>query len=331
MWNRGVDMMSASMCRPLRVVVLDDYQDVARVSAEWSQLGAALELTVVTQHIEDEQELLGKLRGAEVIVAMRERTALRRVLLDQLPDLRLIVTTGPRNGLVDPPPNVMFCGTRSLTSPTVELTWALIASSRRNLEVEVSAMRAGSWQSTVGESLEGATLGIIGLGNIGTRVATVANAFGMHVLAWSANLSAETADERGAERVELEELLYRSDVVSIHTRLSERTRGLIGAHELAMMGSEAVLVNTSRAEIVDQEAMLSALQDGSLGGAALDVYDQEPLPAQHPLRRAPRTLLTPHLGYVTRQNYALFYGDAVENIAAYCVGTPLRVIAPESQ
>lgn len=320
--------MSAAKQGPLRVVVLDDYQGVAMESADWDRLGPELELTVVNRHIADEQSLLEVLGRAEVLVAMRERTALSRQVFDRLPDLRLVVTTGLRNASIDPPPNVLFCGTRSLVSPTVELTWALIHASRRNLGVELPAMRAGSWQSTVGESLEGSTLGIIGLGNIGTRVAAVADAFGMEVLAWSANLSDQKAAERRAQRVELDTLLRRSDIVSIHTRLSERTRGLIGARELGILGGDALLVNTSRAEIVDQAAMIAALHDGTLGGAALDVYDHEPLPAEHPLRRAPRTVLTPHLGYVTRQNYALFYADAVDDIAAYRAGLPLRVITP---
>lgn len=312
---------------PLRVVVLDDYQRVARLAGGWSRLGPALELTVVDKHIADQDELLHILSGAEVIVAMRERTPLSRELLGRLPELRLVITTGMRNPSIDPPPGVLYCGTRSLTSPTVELTWALIHASRRHLGTELRAMREGSWQSTVGESLEGATLGIIGLGNIGQRVVAVARAFGMHVLAWSAHLTDEQAVEHGAERADLDDLLGSSDIVSIHTRLSERTRGLVGARELALLGGDSLLVNTSRAEVVDQAALLNALHDGTLGGAALDVYEHEPLPPGHPLRRAPRTVLTPHLGYVTRQNYSIFYEDAVDDIAAYRAGTPVRVIA----
>lgn len=320
--------MTDGISGPLRVVILDDYQRVAALSADWGRLGRELELTVVARHIEDEEDLLKVLSRAEVLVVMRERTPLRRELFDRLPELRLVVTTGLRNASIDPPPNILLCGTRALVSPTVELTWALIHASRRNLEVELQALRAGSWQSTVGESLEGATLGIIGLGNIGTRVAAVANAFGMRVLAWSSNLSGHEAIERGARCVDLDALLFSSDIVSVHTRLSERTLGLIGARELAILGGDSLLVNTSRAEIVDQAAMIAALQDGTLGGAALDVYEQEPLPEEHPLRQAPRTLLTPHLGYVTRQNYGLFYGDALDDIIAYRAGSPLRVLAP---
>ncbi len=233
--------MSAAKHAPLRVVVLDDYQGVAMEFADWDRLGPELELTVVNRHIADEQSLLEVLGRAEVVVAMRERTALSRKVFDRLPDLRLVVTTGLRNASIDPPPNVLFCGTRSLVSPTVELTWALIHASRRNLGVELPAMRAGSWQSTVGESLEGSTLGIIGLGNIGTRVAAIADAFGMEVLAWSANLNDQKAAEGRAQRVELDTLLRRSDIVSIHTRLSERTRGLIGARELGILGGDALL------------------------------------------------------------------------------------------
>lgn len=314
----------------LRVVVLDDYQGVARGFADWSALGPDVEVEFVREHLGDPAALLAALDGAHVIVAMRERTPLPRALLERLPDLGLIVTTGTRNASIDPPPGVLFCGTRALSTPTVELTWALLLAGRRHLETELSNVRDGGWQSTIGEGLEGSTLGIIGLGSIGSRVAAVARAFGMTVLAWSANLTADAARERGAERVELDDLLRRSDVVSIHTRLSDRTRGLIGARELALMSSRSLLVNTSRAQIVDQPALLAALESGTIGGAALDVYDTEPLPADHPLRSAPRTVLTPHLGYVTRQNYELFFADAVEDIIAFRSGTPVRVITTDS-
>lgn len=315
---------------PMRIVVLDDYQDVARGLADWSSIGPEVDLVVLREHLADERSLLAALEGAHVVVAMRERTPLPRRLLEQLPDLRLIVTTGMRNVVIDPPPGVLFCGTRGMVTPTVELTWALLLAARRNLETELAAMRDGGWQSTLGESLDGSTLGIIGLGSIGSRVAAVARAFGMTVLAWSANLDADTARERGAERVELDDLLGTSDAVSIHTRLSDRTRGLLGARELALMSDRALLVNTSRAEIVDQAALLAALRDGAIGGAALDVYDIEPLPADHPLRSAPRTVLTPHLGYVTRQNYEKFFADAVEDITGFRTGSPVRVITTDS-
>jgi len=311
-----------------RVVILDDYQDVARSSADWAALGPDVDIVVITEHLDGDAAVRAALDGAHAVVAMRERTPLDRALLDSLPDLHLVVTTGGRNASIDPPTRMTFCGTRALTSPTVELTWALIHAARRHLETELAAMRSGGWQSTIGESLEGSTIGIVGLGNIGTRVATVANAFGMRVLAWSANLTDEAAREGGALRVELDDLLESSDILTIHTRLSDRTRGLLGARELALLGPNSLLVNTSRAQIVDQDALLAALQEGTLGAAALDVFEHEPLPAEHPLRSAPRTTLTPHLGYVTRQNYEVFYPDAVECIAAFRAGSPVRVITP---
>lgn len=308
--------------------MLDDYQGVAQHMADWSPIGDDLELDVQRRHLSDERELLEVLRYAEVIVAMRERTPLPRALLEQLPQLRLVVTTGMRNASIDPPESVTFCGTRALTSPTVELTWALLLAARRRLDIELPAMRDGHWQTTVGEGLEGSTLGIIGLGSIGSRVAHVARAFGMTVLAWSSNLTSEAAAERGAERVDLDELLERSDAASIHTRLSERTAGLLGSRELSLLGPRAVLVNTSRAQIVDQTALVDALREGVLGAAALDVYDTEPLPAEHPLRSEPRAVLTPHLGYVTRQNYELFFTDAVDDIIGYRAGAPVRLVSP---
>lgn len=313
---------------PLTVVVLDDYQQVARTMTDWSALGDELELVTVAHHIDDEAELLEVLRDAEVVVAMRERTPLSTALLEKLPALRLVITTGARNASVHPPARIPFSGTGSLTSPTVELTWALILAAHRNLDVELPAVAAGGWQSTIGEGLEDRTLGIIGLGSIGTRVAAVARSFGMPVLAWSENLTDEAARAGGADRVDRDELLSRSDVVSIHTRLSDRTRGLLGRRELDLIGSQGILVNTSRAEIVDQAALVDALTDGTLGGAALDVYDAEPLPADHPLRSTPRALLSPHLGYVTRQNYELFFGEVVEDIVAYRAGAPIRLITP---
>jgi phosphoglycerate dehydrogenase-like enzyme len=312
----------------LRVVVLDDYQNAARGLADWTAIGPDLDLVVLQEHIADEQSLIDALSGAEVVVAMRERTPLSRAVLEQLPELRLVITTGTRNASIDPPPHVLFCGTRSLASPTAELTWALLLAAKRRLGVELQAIKIGRWQSTIGEGIEGQTIGIIGLGAIGSRIAAVARSFGMTVLAWSANLSADDAAERGAELVSLDQLLIRSDVVSIHTRLSDRTRGLIAARELELMGPRTLLVNTSRAEIVDQDALLVALNSGTLGGVALDVYEIEPLPAEHPLRSAPRAVLTPHLGYVTRQNYELFFGDVVEDIIAYRAGAPVRQVTP---
>jgi phosphoglycerate dehydrogenase-like enzyme len=299
----------------MRVAILDDYQGVALDMADWGDL----EPVAFREHC----EAIERLRGFEVIVAMRERTAFPRERLLQLPDLRLLVSTGRANAAIDVAAarelGVVVCGTDSAAAPTSELTWGLILALVRNIPKEDRAMRDGGWQHTMGPHLEGKTLGVMGLGRQGTRVAAVGRAFGMRVLAWSQNLDAP-------ERVGREALLRESDVVTIHLRLSDRTRGLIGAAELARMKSSAYLVNTSRGPIVDEAALLDALHAGTIAGAALDVYDIEPLPADHPLRRAPNTVLTPHLGYVSTDNYRAFFRGAVEDIEAYRRGTPIRVL-----
>jgi phosphoglycerate dehydrogenase-like enzyme len=261
---------------------------------------------------------------------MRERTPFGADLLARLPRLRLLVTTGMANASIDLAAarerGVVVCGTGSLPSPTAELTWGLILALLRHVPAEDARLRGGGWQTTVGTELAGRTLGVIGLGRLGRRVARVARAFEMDVLAWSQNLDPDEARRHGAEPVGREELLSRADVVTIHLRLSGRTRGLIGAAELARMKPSAVLVNTSRGPIVDEAALVAALRDGVIAGAGLDVYETEPLPPGHPLRSAPNTVLTPHLGYVTSGTYARFYADAVEDIAAFGRGAPVRVL-----
>ena len=313
--------------RPLKVVVLDDYQRVAGSLADWEGAPIPLDVEFEPRHIADEDELVERLLDADVIVAMRERTPLPLAVTSRLPKLRLIVTTGMQNKSIEPAPGIILCGTASLVSPTVELTWALILAHRRRIVSESLALEAGSWQVGVGEGLEGSTLGLVGLGNIGGRVARVARAFGMTVLAWSANLTAERASDQGVTAVSLDELLRRSDIVSVHTRLSERTRHLLGAPEFLRMKSTALFVNTSRAEITDERALAQALRDGVIGGAAIDVYTTEPLPLDSPLRAIPTALRTPHLGYVTRQNYEIYYGEALDAIVAFASGAPIRVIA----
>lgn len=312
------------------VAVLDDYQQVAEDLVDWSRAG--IEVTSFPHHLSDEDELVEALAGFEIVVAMRERTPFPAELLRRLPDLRLLVTTGPSNAAIDVPTaveaGIVVCGTDSLVSPTVELTWGLIIALNRNIVTEDVAMRDGRWQHTLGEGLEGRTLGLLGLGRIGIRVAAVGQAFGMETIAWSQNLTKERAASVGVTAVDKPSLFADADVVSVHLRLSERSRGLVGADELAGLGPKGLLVNTSRAAIVDQEALLRALEAGMLGGAGLDVYDQEPLPADDRLRSAPRTVLTPHLGYVTRQNYEVFFRGALEDIEAYLAGEPIRVIAP---
>ena len=261
---------------------------------------------------------------------MRERTPFGAELFARLPRLRLLVTTGMANAAIDldaaTAHGVTVCGTRIMPGPTAGLTWGLILGLLRHIPEESANVRAGGWQTTVGVDLHGLTLGVIGFGRLGQRVTAIARAFEMDVIAWSANLDPDAARAAGAEPVAFEALLARADVVSIHTRLSDRTRGLIGAPELARMKASAVLVNTSRGPIVDEDALVAALRSRRLGGAALDVFATEPLPPDHPLRTAPNTLVTPHIGYVTTANYELFYGDAVAAIAAFVAGAPIRVL-----
>lgn len=310
-----------------RVTVLDDYQAVAESMADWQGSKHRLEVTFLHDHIADPEVLAERLRETDVVVAMRERTPLPQSLIARLPRLKLIVTTGMNNAAIALDAGVPVCGTPSLISPTVELTWALVTALSRNLCRETQSLRAGTWQSSVGEGLEGATLGLLGLGRIGSRVAKVGQAFGMRVIAWSQNLTPEAAAEHGAERVGPAELFSQADVLSIHLKLSPRTRGLVGQEELQSMRPTARLVNTSRAGIVDQQALAEALRNGWIAGAGLDVFDEEPLPPGHPLLEAPNALLTPHLGYVVRQNYELFFRGALEAVCAFLDGTPVHVLS----
>jgi phosphoglycerate dehydrogenase-like enzyme len=285
---------------------------------------------VFTDHVADDDALVARLGDFEAIVAMRERTPFGRSRLERLPRLKLLVTTGMANASIDLEAarelGITVCGTGGLASPTAELTWALILGLTRRVHEEDRAIREGRWQHTIGPELAGRTLGIIGLGRLGTRVAGIARAFEMEVLAWSQNLDPAHAEAVGVQAVARDELLSRADVVTIHLRLSERTRGLIGAAELALMRPTAYLVNTSRGPIVDEAALVAALRSGALAGAALDVYDTEPPPADHPLRSTPNTLLTPHIGYVSTGSYEIYYRDAVEDIAAFLHGESVRVL-----
>lgn len=314
----------------LTCAVLDDYQGVAFTLADWGPLSGSVDVRVLREHIGDRERLVAALEACEIVVAMRERTPFDADLLRRLPKLRLLVTTGMRNASIDlraaADNGVTVCGTDSSDTPPVELTWALILGLARHLATESSALRdGGPWQSTVGRDLYGATLGLLGLGKIGTKVAVVATAFGMDVLAWSRHLTPERAAAAGARMADgKDDLLRRSDFVSIHLVLSERTRGLLGEAELRAMNPHAYLINTSRAAIVEQPALLRALREGWIAGAGLDVFDTEPLPADDPLRTLPNVLATPHLGYVTERNYRRFYSQIVENIAAYVAGTPIR-------
>lgn len=313
----------------MRVAILDDYQDAALTSADW---GALPDTTVEAfrDHLDDQDALITRLGDFDTIVLMRERTPFPRGLIARLPALRLLVTTGARNASIDVAAarehGITVCGTRSLGTPTAELTWGLILALARHIPAEDRALREGRWQTTLGVGLHGKTLGVVGLGNLGGQVARIGRAFGMEVLAWSQNLTTERAIEAGATLVAKDELLARADVVTIHLVLSDRTRGLIGARELALMRSTAYLVNTSRGPIVDERTLTAALEAHAIAGAAIDVYDVEPLAAGHPFRRLDNVLLTPHIGYVTREGYRLFYGDAADDIHAYLGGMPVRVI-----
>ncbi|MDF1597206.1 MAG: D-2-hydroxyacid dehydrogenase family protein [Acidimicrobiia bacterium] len=314
----------------VRIAILDDYQDVAMKSADWSVLPPDSIMTSFRDRLGYGAELVGRLAPFAVIGAMRERTPFPRALLEQLPNLRLLVTTGMRNSAIDLEAarefGVTVSGTNSPGHATVELTMALMLSLARGLPTETASMQRGGWPVGVGRDLKGATLGVIGVGRVGAEVARLGQAFGMDVIAWSENLTAERCEEVGAQLSDRDGLFRRSDFVTIHLKLSERTHGLIGESILSLMKHDAYLINTSRGPIVDEGALIHALERQSIGGAALDVYDQEPLPADHPLRRAPRLLLTPHIGYVTSQTYEIFYSEMVESIAAFLRGSPIRVL-----
>jgi phosphoglycerate dehydrogenase-like enzyme len=315
----------------VQVALLDDYQQVALAHPGWATLPRDVEVVSFPEHLPPD-ELAARLEPFDVVVAMRERTPLPADLLARLPNLRLVVTAGMANASIDLAAarerGVTVCGTPAIGSSTVELTWALLLSLVRGVPAADAALRSGVWQtgSLPGADLADATLGVLGLGRLGSKVATVAQAFGMRVRAWSANLTDERAAEVGVERAGFEELLSTSDIVTIHLRLSDRTRGLLGARELGLCKPGAYLVNTSRGPIVDEAALVAALSSGRLAGAGLDVYDVEPLPADHPLLRAPNTVLTPHLGYVSRRTFDVFFGGIVEDIAAFHAGAPIRVL-----
>jgi phosphoglycerate dehydrogenase-like enzyme len=304
-----------------KIAVLDDYQGVALKLADWSAVMNRAHDDVFNDHLAEPEAVVMRLLPYDIVCVMRERTPLRRDTIERLPNLKLIASTGPRNASIDleaaAAHGVKVVHTGYFGSPTVELTWALILGSARHLTAEAAAVRGGGWQHTIGDDLSGQTLGIIGLGNLGTSVAKVASAFGMKVIAWSQNLTAEKATAAGAALVPKEELLRRSDFVSIHLVLSERTRGLIGARELSLMKPTARLINTSRGPIVVEADLIQALNTGRIAGAAIDVYDMEPLPANHPYRNTANLLATPHIGYVSRALYERFYRDTVSNIVGW--------------
>ena len=326
----------------MRVAILDDYQQVALASADWSAVRERAEIHVFTTHIGRTEALVNALEPFDVIVAMRERTPFDAERLGQLPRLRLLVTTGMSNGSIDlqaaAARGITVCGTGGIGSSTAELTWGLILALLRHIPTEDRWMKqagraggaaigvGGGWQQTVGTGLDGKRLGVVGLGRQGLRVAEIGRAFGMQVVAWSQNLDPSHAEQVGAKAVSKEELFASADVVTVHYKLSDRSTGLVGEAELALMKPSAVLINTSRGPLVDAAALVAALKSGGIAGAALDVYDVEPLPLSSPLRTAPNIVLTPHLGYVTDEAYQVFYGDAAEDIVAFASGSPVRVL-----
>lgn len=313
-----------------QVALLDDYQDVALHMADWQSLPADVDVQAFRDHLSDEDALAERLQHIDIVMAMRERTPFQRSLLERLPNLKLLITAGMRNASIDLQAasdcGVTVCGTGGLGYPTAELTWGLILSLMRRIPREDQATRNGQWQVTTGLGLHGKTLGLLGLGRLGSQVATVGKAFNMNLIAWSQNLTSERAAEYGATRVSKDDLVSQADILSIHLILSDRTRGLIGARELGLMKPTAYLVNTSRGPIVDEPALIQALEHHTIAGAGLDVFDVEPLPLDHPFRRLDNIVITPHIGYVTDETYRVFYGDALEDMQAFLKGEPIRVI-----
>jgi len=316
----------------MRIAILDDYQSVALSIADWASLPAGTEVVAFADHVADPEQLILRLAHFDAICTMRERTVFTRAILERLPKLKLILATGGRNtATLDIPAarelGITVCETRSFPPATVELTWWLLLSLFRRGPQEHNAVRHGAWQLGIGDSLWDKTLGIVGLGKLGVPMAQVARSFGMKVIAWSTNLTAERAAAQGVTAVSKEELFGTSDAITIHMPLSERSRGLIGAADLTRMKPTAFLVNTSRGPIVDEAALIDILRAGRIGGLGVDVYEIEPLPADHPFRHLPNVIATPHIGYVTREGYAVYLGDCVANARAYLEGKPTRVIS----
>ena len=316
-----------------RAAILDDYQNVALKFADWSPLAKDVEIKVFDQPFAGPDEAIKALQGFAVVVGMRERTPFPRKVIEALPDLKLLITTGGKNNSFDVKAaaerGVTVCGTGSVGNPTTGIAFGLMLELTRRIGFENARLKAGApWQVTIGRDLEGLTLGIVGLGKLGQRVAEVGKAFGMKVMAWSQNLTPEKAKAAGVDYASREDLFRKADIVTIHYQLSERSRGLITAADIGRMKPSAYLINTARAPIVDQAALLKALQDKKIAGAGLDVFEIEPLPLDHPYRKLDNVVITPHLGYVSEQNYRKYFADIVEDIRAWLDGKPVRVIAP---
>ncbi|MGQ7935332.1 D-2-hydroxyacid dehydrogenase family protein [Paraburkholderia sp. D1E] len=305
----------------VKAAILDDYQNVALNMADWSPLNGRVDITVFNDHVGDVEKLIDRLRPFNVLCVMRERTPLTRDIIERLPHLKLIASTGPANASIDldaaAAHNIQVVHTGYSSTPTIEFTWALLLAMVRNIPLENQSLRQGDWQVSLGEELAGKTLGLLGLGRVGSAVGAIGRAFRMNVVAWSQNLTLERAQENGVQLVSKDELFSTADYLSIHVRLSSRTHCLVGETELARMKPTSRLINTSRGPIVDETALLKALTSGQIAGAAVDVYDVEPLGNPHPLRELPNVLATPHLGYVSKELYRTFYGDTVQNLVRW--------------
>lgn len=317
----------------MRAAILDDYQNLALNYADWSSVSKDVELKIFNKAFAGQDEAIKALQDFEIVVGMRERTPFPRAMIEALPKLKLLITTGLRNNAFDikaaAARGVTVCGTGSVGNPTAGITFGLMLELTRKLGFENARMKAGEpWQTTIGPDLGGMTLGIIGLGKLGQRSALIGKAFGMKPIAWSPNLTPERAAEGGAEFASKEDLFARADIITIHIVLSDRTRGIISAADIGRMKKTAYLVNTSRGPLVDEKALIAALETRQIAGAGLDVFDQEPLPLDHPFRKLDNVVMTPHLGYVSEQNYRKYFPDIVEDIRAWLDGKPVRVIAP---
>lgn len=314
----------------VKIAILDDYQDVALASAPWGQLPAGTAVERYTDHLDDVGALAERLRDAEVVVTMRERTPITSELMDRLPVLELVTTTGMRNAAIDLEAarsrGITVCGTQKTTDAPAELAWALVMAAAREIPQNDRDVRAGLWQARMGIDLAGSTIGLLGLGRLGVLMAGYAKAFGMNVLAWSPHLTQERAAGNGAQLVSKQELFRRADIVSVHLRLADSTRGIVGTAELDLLGPSGRLVNTSRGPLVDEAALIAALAEGRIAGAALDVYEVEPLPEGSPLRDVPNLILSPHIGFVTEKAHRLGYTQMLEAILAYLAGAPVNTL-----
>ncbi len=316
---------------PLRCAILDDYQNVALKMADWSNVTGDVEIKAFDKHLGAADKVVAALKGYAIVCAMRERTPFPKAVIEALPDLKLLITTGMRNASIDleaaQARGIVVCGTPGFGNGTAAIATGLMLELARHIGYEDAQLKAGApWQTTIGLDLEGLTLGLLGLGRLGTRMAEIGRAFKMNIVAWSQNLTPEKCSEVGVEYVGRDDLFRRADFLSIHTQLSPRTRGLIGASELGLMKKSAYLINTSRGPIVDEAALIAALREHRIAGAGLDVFDIEPLPVDHPLRKLDNVVITPHLGYVTAQNYQAYFAGMVEDIRAFLDGKPVRVL-----